>query len=347
MQPKSEVTEGETSEDSEASGRFRMSESARESVKVVAQRAPRPAPQQAPARTTTEPMMKAVMVRSPLASSSGVRRRSGESAAVDFAPASPARIAADQAGPTSSPKRTGTVKMAAVRPDELPHGPPSSGRMLDHHDFADGDGVVSFELEALPAGHVATETMAGTRLAPSPPSTPRSMPGAPPVSRPSREMRAVTGPASRPSREMLAVAASRSSQEMLAAPPSHGARPGAPLAPPPDAEVITRVIRHQVAVVATPPAFQRRPGIVAFAGFGIVPTRLTDAPAYALRVLARRRVLNAGLAVARAQRPQDIELYEAALATADASTMTKGIALIVAVILAGIAAVAAVIVYAL
>lgn len=74
----------------------------------------------------------------------------------------------------------------------------------------------------------------------------------------------------------------------------------------------------------------RRPGIFAFAGFGLPPETLAGAPAYALRVLMRKRVLRQGLAVARRQRSVDIELYEAALRTADPDAYAKGLLALVA-----------------
>lgn len=69
----------------------------------------------------------------------------------------------------------------------------------------------------------------------------------------------------------------------------------------------------------------RRPGIFAFAGFGLPPETISGAPAYALRVLMRKHVLRQGLAVARQQRSVDVELYEAALRTADPDAYAKGL----------------------
>lgn len=69
----------------------------------------------------------------------------------------------------------------------------------------------------------------------------------------------------------------------------------------------------------------RRPGIFAFAGFGLPPETIAGAPAYAVRVLLRKRILRAGLAVARRQRSADVELYESALRTADQDSYAKGL----------------------
>ena len=74
-----------------------------------------------------------------------------------------------------------------------------------------------------------------------------------------------------------------------------------------------------------------RPGIVAFAGYGIPPERLMAMPAYALRVLARKYSLRSDLKIARWRSlpKRDIELYEAALACANEAVVAKGLALAV------------------
>ncbi len=79
--------------------------------------------------------------------------------------------------------------------------------------------------------------------------------------------------------------------------------------------------------------FDPRPGIVAFAGYGLPPEKLSETPSYALHVLARRRVLREGLEMARRRRPRDIELYEAALQVADQAAVRKGLALLAALVL--------------
>ena len=64
--------------------------------------------------------------------------------------------------------------------------------------------------------------------------------------------------------------------------------------------------------------------LVAFAGFGDPPDSFWGAPAYALRVLHRRRVLRAALARARSLRSHDVALYEAALVAADPAAVRTG-----------------------
>ncbi|MBX3224508.1 MAG: hypothetical protein KF795_28600 [Labilithrix sp.] len=237
----------------------------------------------------------------------GHRRASGTLAAVHHAP----REVASAPSRDGGPRRTGTLKMHAVRPFE-DATPPPSGRMLDDLDFLGSEHPpVALELGALPAGHVAQETMAGGKL-------PRSVRFTP------QPMEAVKAPPSGEQREAgggrdAAASSGRtqvSSLELEA------------LAMPMEA----------VLPVALPRPIDPRPGIVAFAGFGIVPDKLTDLPAYALHVLARKRVLRDGLAIARARRPQDVELYEAALACADDESVNKGLGLVVAVFVAGLAA---------
>jgi hypothetical protein len=67
--------------------------------------------------------------------------------------------------------------------------------------------------------------------------------------------------------------------------------------------------------------------LVAFAGFGDPPAGLWGAPAYAMRVIERRRVLRAALHRARSLRSQDVGLYEAALDAADPAAVRRGIIL--------------------
>lgn len=87
-----------------------------------------------------------------------------------------------------------------------------------------------------------------------------------------------------------------------------------------------------------------KPGIVAFAGYGIPPTKLSQMPGYAFRVMARRATLRSDLKIARLRRlPQrEVELYEAALRCADESTVTKGIAVVVSSIVGVVGLIAAV-----
>jgi len=75
--------------------------------------------------------------------------------------------------------------------------------------------------------------------------------------------------------------------------------------------------------------------LAAFSGFGPPPASVWAAPAYALRVIRRRRVLTDGLRRARASRSQDVGVYEASLRTADDTAVRKGV--IVATLLMGLA----------
>jgi hypothetical protein len=68
-----------------------------------------------------------------------------------------------------------------------------------------------------------------------------------------------------------------------------------------------------------------RAAVVAFAGFGEPPDSIWGTPAYAMRVLDRRRTLRAGLVRARERRSHDVELYEASLEAADSAAVRKGI----------------------
>ena len=72
-------------------------------------------------------------------------------------------------------------------------------------------------------------------------------------------------------------------------------------------------------------AIDSHAAIVAFANFGEAPTSLWGAPAYALRVRARKRILLRDLAVARQHRSHDVGLYEASLRTADDVAVRNGI----------------------
>jgi len=64
---------------------------------------------------------------------------------------------------------------------------------------------------------------------------------------------------------------------------------------------------------------------VAFAGFGDVPAGIFGTPAYAWRVMRRRRALKADLARARLRRSPDVGLYEASLRVADRGALRTGL----------------------
>jgi hypothetical protein len=94
-------------------------------------------------------------------------------------------------------------------------------------------------------------------------------------------------------------------------------------------------------ISSTQKAHDPRPGIVAFAGYGLPPESLGAAPAYAVRVIMRKFALRDDLRIARLRRIQDVSLYEAALEAADEGAVTKGLALIAATVIGGVGAVVA------
>ena len=190
-----------------------------------------------------------------------------------------------------------------------------------------------------------------------PPSPPPSSPtgNRPSVKRNTAKMAAVKGPTDdappsgrmlddvdfadvgRVALELSALPAGRA--QALGRPKTPLATPRTPLSaitPPGSGEVIRK----------TDAVDPRRPGIFAFAGFGLPPDSITGAPSYALRVLVRKGVLREGLAVARRQRSVDVHLYEAALRMADREAYVKGLfllgaaALLVVALLVGVVAVA-------
>jgi hypothetical protein len=94
-------------------------------------------------------------------------------------------------------------------------------------------------------------------------------------------------------------------------------------------------------VASTQPTHDPRPGIIAFAGFGLPPESLGAMPAYALRVITRKWALRDDLQIARLRRIRDVSLYEAALECADEGAVTKGLAVIAATVIGGVSAIAA------
>ena len=126
--------------------------------------------------------------------------------------------------------------------------------------------------------------------------------------------------------------------ELECMPSSHRARHDAPL------PMLPPALLHDAA--GEPPssllgpsssrAIDPRAALVAFAGFGDPPATLWGTPAYAMRVLERRRALRIALLRARSLRSQDVGLYEAAIGAADLDAVRKGIALGVAVVAVGV-----------
>jgi hypothetical protein len=80
---------------------------------------------------------------------------------------------------------------------------------------------------------------------------------------------------------------------------------------------------------STSAAVDPHAALVAFSGFGDPPTSVFGTPAYAARVIARRRTLRRDLKLARLRHSHDVGLYEASLRTADAGAVRKGLVLTV------------------
>ena len=202
------------------------------------------------------------------------------------APTSKVGLCAERAAPAVSgtPRRYAIMEIQAVES-------PMSGRMLDDSldfDFdIDADGAL--ELDRHPAVHHARKDVARTPSqsfeAQRPPQA--GMPG-----------RSSTNPAAaRPSSTKMAAVRPSSSSAMSAVRPS-------------SASAMAAVDTHAA--------------LMAFAGFGEPPQGMFSAPAYALRVMRRRRKLVKDLEHARNGRTRDVGVYEAALRTADADAVRTG-----------------------
>lgn len=212
--------------------------------------------------------------------------------------------------------------MPAVRPEPPSQRSPEkpgipAGRILDDEiEFMGVGDAVVLEVDALPAGHLGYDTIAG------------HVP--PPSSRLVRTVRFTPQPIE------------------AVAPPRSAPRPPVANAPPSSSSSEAR--RSSAELPAVAPALSaaapvlesdpRAPGIRALAAYGQPPERLLDTPTYALRVLARQRILRRELAIARHHRSADVALYEAALCSADRHALEKGLV----VIAAGLASVLGVIV---
>lgn len=107
------------------------------------------------------------------------------------------------------------------------------------------------------------------------------------------------------------------------------------------AEIAPQSTGGQAVISSTKKDVDPRPGIVAFAGFGLPPESLGGTPAYALRVITRKMQLRDDLRIARLRRIQDVSLYEAALECADESAVTKGLAVLASTVIGGISAIVA------
>jgi hypothetical protein len=228
----------------------------------------------------------------------------------------------------SQSRRHGTVKMQVVAPEPPPStdaGGPSSGRFFDDDDFQGEQVALELELDGVPSGHTGYDTVAGPR-APMP--VVRFTP---------QPMRAV----GEPTLPVIEEAPSEPTVTLVLARPIAATRPTASREMPitPSSSPVQRPVTPATAL--TPGRDPKRPGIFAFAGFGMAPDNLSAAPTYAFRVLARRRVLRRDLAIARARRSPDVELYEAALRTADEKVVFRGLAMVLGVVLGALGACAA------
>jgi hypothetical protein len=110
----------------------------------------------------------------------------------------------------------------------------------------------------------------------------------------------------------------------LGPPPTISKTKNRAIRPPPLPEA-SHVPRHSPPRVA---AVDEATAIAAFAGFGPAPTSIFGMPGYALRVRARKRTLRRELATARVRSSFDVALYERALASANASAVRAGYAMI-------------------
>jgi len=72
------------------------------------------------------------------------------------------------------------------------------------------------------------------------------------------------------------------------------------------------------------------------AGFGSSPKGLVDAVPYALRVYRRLGDLRAEREVARATKPHEVPLYDAALVAYDEGAVTRGLAVLGSSVVVGI-----------
>ncbi len=185
----------------------------------------------------------------------------------------------------SGPRRYASVQMEAITP------PRSAGRELDDFDFdfdIDADGAL--ELDSRPSAHLMraeTSRLPTSGEAPAARSSGSLAAGTPPR-RSSSTTAAVGAPRRSSSTTMSAVEPPRRSSTTMAAVDTHDA-------------------------------------LVAFSGFGMPPVSVFGAPAYAARVILRRRTLRRELALARLRHSQDVGIYEASLRTADDVAVRNGI----------------------
>jgi hypothetical protein len=203
------------------------------------------------------------------------------------------RVPAQGASPAQTgPRRYNTVQMEAI-------APLSAGRELHELDFdfdIDADGAL--ELDSLPFTRDSHGTH-GTHGSHAEPA------------RPSGQLARVTPPA-RPSGQLARVTP----------PPMARMTPGPMLPPAPAWPMASSAGRRSSSQMA---AVDPHAALVAFAGFGDPPASVWGTPAYALRVIMRRRDLRRDLALARRRHSPDVGLYEASLRTSDDAAVRNGI----------------------
>jgi hypothetical protein len=206
------------------------------------------------------------------------------------------RVPPQAAAPAQpGPRRYNTVQMQAI-------APLSAGRELDDFDFdfdIDADGAL--ELDSLPFSrdsHAEPPRPSGQLARDAPPA------------RPSGELERYTPPG-RPSGQLARVTP----------PPMARMTPGPMLPPAPAWPMASATGRRSSSQIA---AVDPHAALVAFAGFGDPPARVWGTPAYALRVMMRRRDLRRDLTLARRRHSPDVGLYEASLRTADDGAVRNG-----------------------
>jgi hypothetical protein len=202
----------------------------------------------------------------------------------------PPQNAAPPAPTQSGPRRYNTVQMDAI-------APLSAGRELHELDFdfdfdIDADGAL--ELDSRPSPQLArVET---SRL---------STYGAPPA-RPSGQLARVTPSLAR----------------RATPPPMARMTPGPMLPPAPAWPMASSTGRRSSSTMA---AVDPHAALMAFAGFGDSPESVFGTPAYAIRVIMRRRTLRRDLELARRRNSPDVGLYEASLRTSDDAAVRNGL----------------------
>jgi hypothetical protein len=189
----------------------------------------------------------------------------------------------------ASPAQSGPRRYNTVQMDAI--APLSAGRELDELDFdfnfdIDADGAL--ELDSLPFTRDSRDSHGshGSHDSHAEPA------------RPSGQLARVTPP------------------------PTARMTPGPMLPPAPAWPMASSTGRRSSSQIA---AVDPHAALVAFAGFGDPPASVWRTPAYALRVILRRRDLGRDLALARRRNSPDVGLYEASLRTSDDAAVRNGI----------------------